>query len=80
MKSSGDTRKIAVSLFLNLWFVSGMLLCCSCCFIGRDEDRLKLGLKKIAQSAANDLVGGDRVVQTKREIEKDAIRSSLGSA
>ena len=72
MKSSGTTRKIAVSSFLNLWFLSGLMLCTACCFISRDEDRMKLGLKKIAQSAYVDMTGKDR----DRDKDKDNLRGS----
>ena len=70
MKSSGDTRKIAVSSFLNLWLVSGLMLCSACCFITKDEERMKLGLKKIAMAAASDL-------HDSRASDRDSVRASL---
>jgi translation initiation factor 4G len=51
MEASNMTRKHSVSFFLNLWLVSGSLLCISSLSIARDEDRMKAGLKKFAQSA-----------------------------
>jgi hypothetical protein len=75
MKASGDTRKIAVSSFLNLWLVSGLMLCSACCFISRDEDRMKAGLKKIALSAASDLNGKEK---EREQHDREASRSLLG--
>lgn len=49
MASTGIERKAAVSTFLNLWLVSGSLLCIACSTIARDEDRMKSSLKKLAE-------------------------------
>ena len=76
MQKSGTTRKTAVSSFLNLWLLSGLMLCSACCFISRDEDRMKLGLKKIAQSACSDLNGKEK--DRDREKERESLRNSLG--
>ena len=70
MKSSGDTRKIAVSSFLNLWLVSGLMLCSACFSITRDEERMKQGLKKIAMAAVSDL-------HDSRTSDRDSVRASL---
>lgn len=42
-------RKPAISTILNLWVLSGFLMCAASCTISQDEDRLKLSLKKYAQ-------------------------------
>ena len=76
MQSSGHSRKIAVSSFLNLWIVSGALLCSACLSIVRDEDRMKQSLKKIALSAVSDLNGRDR--DRDREADREVMRNSLG--
>ena len=44
-------RKTAVSQFLNLWVVSGSMLCMAYFTVGSDEERMKLGLKKFALAA-----------------------------
>ena len=72
MQKSGNSRKIAVSFFLNLWLLSGLMLCSACCFIGRDEDRMKLGLKKIALSVSDDLNGKEK------DQDREGLRTSLG--
>lgn len=73
---SGNTRKIAVSSFLNLWFLSGLMLCTACCFICRDEDKMKIGLKKIALSASCDMNGKER--DKDKDKERESLRNSLG--
>jgi translation initiation factor 4G len=51
MEASDMSRKHAVSFFLNLWLLSGSLLCIASSSIARDEDKMKAGLKKFAQTA-----------------------------
>jgi hypothetical protein len=53
MQHSGNNRKVAVSSFLNLWIISGLMLCAASCTISRDEDKMKLGLKKLAELASS---------------------------
>lgn len=50
MHSHTGGRKTAVSQFLNLWVVSGSMLCMAFFTIGGDEERMKQGLKKFAMS------------------------------
>lgn len=47
MSSYGGNRKYSISLFLNLWLLSGTLLCVSSVTLGRDEDHVKNSIRKI---------------------------------
>jgi len=51
MEASNMNRKNSVSFFLNLWLISGSLLCLSSSTISKDEDKMKAGLKRFAQNA-----------------------------
>lgn len=44
-------RKPAISVILNLWILSGMLMCAASFTIAQDEDKLKMSLRKYAQEA-----------------------------
>ena len=62
MRRNPGGRKPAVAWFLNLWLISGTMLCFSCLTIKKDEDRLKLELKRVAQSMALDIISDDKKI------------------
>jgi MFS family permease len=55
MQENGGGRKLGVPFFLNLWLVSGTMLCVASFTVSRDEERMRLGLKKFAEAAEGEI-------------------------
>jgi MFS family permease len=77
MQLTGATRKVAVTTFLDFWLVSGCMMVIASITIARDEDRMRMGLKRFAEEASaglavNPLKGSGTMIASQKSSDDSA--------